>query len=40
MLRQPIVVVVGHVDHGKSSLLDAIRDTDIVSREAGAIIIR
>lgn len=37
MLRQPIVVVVGHVDHGKSSLLDAIRGTDIVSREAGAI---
>ncbi len=37
MLRQPIVVVVGHVDHGKSSLLDAIRETNIVAREAGAI---
>jgi translation initiation factor 5B len=36
-LRSPICVVVGHVDHGKSSLLDYIRNTNIVASEAGAI---
>lgn len=36
-IRSPIVSVLGHVDHGKSSLLDAIRDTNILSTEAGAI---
>ena len=35
--RQPIVSVLGHVDHGKTSLLDFIRGTAIVSRESGAI---
>ncbi len=35
--RQPIIVVLGHVDHGKTSLLDWIRGTTLVSREAGQI---
>lgn len=36
-LRQPIISVLGHVDHGKTSILDAIRGTTITSREAGGI---
>ena len=37
MIRQPIIVVMGHVDHGKTSILDKIKNTTLTATEAGGI---
>ena len=37
MIRKPLITILGHVDHGRTRLLDTIRNTTVIDREAGAI---